>query len=122
MLILFFKIEKLTSKFINNIIVVVDSEDIDLNVSREMMQSNAALNKISKALVNKILSELKKDFEKNRDDYEKFFNEFGAAFKEGIYEDFERKKSKTKSPPQIGIVPRSPSPAFVPAEFRRTLG
>ena len=72
---------------------VVDSEDIDLNVSREMMQSNAALNKISKALVNKILSELKKDFEKNRDNYEKFFNEFGAAFKEGIYEDFERKKS-----------------------------
>ncbi|GIR79588.1 MAG: hypothetical protein CM15mP81_10980 [Alphaproteobacteria bacterium] len=57
------------------------------------MQSNAALNKISKALVNKILSELKKDFEKNREDYEKFFNEFGAAFKEGIYEDFERKKS-----------------------------
>ena len=55
---------------------VVDSEDIDLNVSREMMQSNLALNKISKALVNRILSELKKVFEKDRESYEKFFNEF----------------------------------------------
>ena len=85
--------EDLLPSYLRFIKGVVDSEDIDLNVSREMMQSNAALNKISKALVNKILSELKKDFEKNRDDYEKFFNEFGAAFKEGIYEDFERKKS-----------------------------
>ncbi len=84
--------EDLLPSYLRFIKGVVDSEDIDLNVSREMMQSNAALNKISKALVNKILSELKKDFEKNRDDYEKFFNEFGAAFKEGIYEDFERKK------------------------------
>ena len=85
--------EDLLPSYLRFIKGVVDSEDIDLNVSREMMQSNAALNKISKALVNKILSELKKDFEKNREDYEKFFNEFGAAFKEGIYEDFERKKS-----------------------------
>ena len=85
--------EDLLPSYLRFIKGVVDSEDIDLNVSREMMQSNAALNKISKALVNKILSELKKDFEKYRDDYEKFFNEFGAAFKEGIYEDFERKKS-----------------------------
>ena len=85
--------EDLLPSYLRFIKGVVDSEDIDLNVSREMMQSNAALNKISKALVNKILSELKKDFEKNRDDYEKFFNEFGAAFKEGIYEVFERKKS-----------------------------
>ncbi len=85
--------EDLLPSYLRFIKGVVDSEDIDLNVSREMMQSNAALNKISKALVNKILSELKKDFEKNREGYEKFFNEFGAAFKEGIYEDFERKKS-----------------------------
>ena len=85
--------EDLLPSYLRFIKGVVDSEDIDLNVSREMMQSNAALNKISKALVNKILSELKKDFEKNREEYEKFFNEFGAAFKEGIYEDFERKKS-----------------------------
>ncbi len=85
--------EDLLPSYLRFIKGVVDSEDIDLNVSREMMQSNAALNKISKALVNKIISELKKDFEKNRVNYEKFFNEFGAAFKEGIYEDFERKKS-----------------------------
>ena len=85
--------EDLLPSYLRFIKGVVDSEDIDLNVSREMMQSNAALKKISKALVNKILSELKKDFEKDREGYEKFFNEFGAAFKEGIYEDFERKKS-----------------------------
>ena len=85
--------ENLLPSYLRFIKGVVDSEDIDLNVSREMMQSNAALNKISKALVNRILSELKKEYEKNREGYEKFFNEFGAAFKEGIYEDFERKKS-----------------------------
>ena len=85
--------EDLLPSYLRFIKGVVDSEDIDLNVSREMMQSNAALKKISKALVNKILSELKKDFDKNREGYEKFFEEFGAAFKEGIYEDFDRKKS-----------------------------
>lgn len=85
--------ENLLPSYLRFIKGVVDSEDIDLNVSREMMQSNAALNKISKALVNRILSELKKEYEKDREGYEKFFNEFGAAFKEGIYEDFERKKS-----------------------------
>ncbi|MFL2815074.1 MAG: molecular chaperone HtpG [Candidatus Puniceispirillales bacterium] len=85
--------EDLLPSYLRFIKGVVDSEDIDLNVSREMMQSNAALKKISKALVNKILSELKKDFDKDREGYEKFFEEFGAAFKEGIYEDFDRKKS-----------------------------
>ena len=39
------------------------------------------------------VAQLKKIFEKDRKSYEKFFNEFGAAFKEGIYEDFERKKT-----------------------------
>ena len=72
---------------------IVDSEDVDLNVSREMMQTNTALNKISKAVVNKVISELKKILNNDREKFEKFFNEFGAAFKEGIYEDFERKKS-----------------------------
>ena len=85
--------ENLLPSYLRFIKGVVDSEDIDLNVSREMMQSNTALNKISKALVNRILSELKKEYEKDREGYEKFFNEFGAAFKEGIYEDFDRKKS-----------------------------
>ncbi len=85
--------ENLLPSYLRFIKGVVDSEDIDLNVSREMMQSNTALNKISKALVNKILSELRKECEKNREGYEKFFNEFGAAFKEGIYEDFDRRKS-----------------------------
>ena len=54
--------EDLLPSYLRFIKGIVDSEDIDLNVSREMMQSNAALNKISKALVNKILSELKKRF------------------------------------------------------------
>ena len=85
--------ETLLPSYLRFIKGVVDSEDIDLNVSREMMQSNAALTKISKALVNRVLSELKKIYEKDRPGYEKFFNEFGAAFKEGIYEDFDRKKA-----------------------------
>ena len=85
--------ETLLPSYLRFIKGVIDSEDIDLNVSREMMQSNAALKKISKALVNRVLNELKKILEKDRDGYEKFFGEFGAAFKEGIYEDFERRKA-----------------------------
>ncbi len=66
---------------------VVDSEDLSLNVSREMLQSDPKLTKIKKALSNKVLSELKKKASKAPDEYTTFWENFGAVLKEGLIED-----------------------------------
>jgi len=70
---------------------IIDAEDLPLNVSREILQENVILSKIKKASVKKILGELKKLLEKDREAYEGFFKEMGKALKEGIYSDFENK-------------------------------
>lgn len=70
---------------------VVDSEDIDLNVSREMLQHNPAVAKIRKALVKRILGELKKKAEKKPEEYAEFWEAFGMVLKEGIHEDFDNR-------------------------------
>ena len=68
---------------------VVDSEDIDLNVSREMLQHNPAVAKIRKALMKRVLNELKKKAEKAPEEYATFWETFGMVLKEGIHEDIE---------------------------------
>ncbi len=67
---------------------VVDSSDLPLNVSREILQENPLLGRIEKAVTSKILSELKKILETDRAAYDKFFSEFGRIFKEGLHTDF----------------------------------
>jgi len=64
---------------------IIDAEDLPLNVSREILQENIILSKIRKASIKKILGELKKLLEKDREAYENFFMEMGKALKEGIY-------------------------------------
>lgn len=66
---------------------VVDSADLPLNVSREMLQNNPVLTKIRAGLTKRVLSELEKRAEKDTEGYAKFWEEFGAVVKEGIYED-----------------------------------
>ncbi len=66
---------------------VVDSEDLSLNVSREMLQNDPLLARIRGALVKRVLGELEKKADKAPDEYAKFWNVFGAVLKEGIYED-----------------------------------
>lgn len=66
---------------------VVDSSDLPLNVSREILQQNPLLGKIQGAVTGKILSELKKLLENDRENYEKFFVEFGRIIKEGLHTD-----------------------------------
>jgi len=70
---------------------VVDSEDIPLNLSREMLQNNPLLTSIRKAVTNKLLSELKNCASKQPDDYRKIWESFGPVMKEGLYEDPERR-------------------------------
>jgi len=66
---------------------VIDSKDLPLNVSREILQSNAVMNKIKNASVKKVLSELKKMSTKKPELYTEFYAEFGNVLKEGLYSD-----------------------------------
>ena len=69
---------------------VIDSEDLPLNVSREILQKNRVLAKIRNNSVKKILSELKK-FSKNKKKYAEFIDQFGIPLKEGLYQDRDHK-------------------------------
>ena len=67
---------------------IVDSEDIDLNISRETMQLNHQVKTIAKSIESKIKKELLELMKEKREDYEKFFKEFGSGLKYGIYSSF----------------------------------
>jgi len=67
---------------------LVDSSDLSLNISREMLQHDRQLKVIAKALEKKIAGELTKMLDEERDVYEKFFNNFGTQLKWGIYSDY----------------------------------
>jgi len=70
---------------------VIDSEDLPLNISREMLQNNPVMTSISGAVTKRILSDLEKKAKKDVKGYNDFWNNFGAVLKEGIYEDFARR-------------------------------
>jgi molecular chaperone HtpG len=66
---------------------VVDSEDLPLNVSREMLQSNPVVARMRRQITGRVLTELTKKATEATEDYEKFWDNFGAVLKEGLYED-----------------------------------
>ena len=66
---------------------IIDTPDVDLNVSREMLQQNPAVTRIGKALVKRVLNELKKALDKRREEYETLWASLGRVIKEGLYED-----------------------------------
>jgi len=70
---------------------VVDTEDLPLNVSREMLQATPVLARIRKAVTNRVLTELKSKA-KDEEDYKKFWDNFGPVLKEGMWEDAEHRK------------------------------
>ena len=69
---------------------VVDTEDLPLNVSREMLQATPVLARIRKAVTNRVLSELRSRA-KTAEEYAKFWEDFGPALKEGVWEDTEHR-------------------------------
>jgi len=71
---------------------VIDSEDLPLNISREMLQNNPQLAQIRKAVATRVVSELEQLGEKEPENFNKIWDAFGAVIKEGIYEDFERRE------------------------------
>ncbi len=73
---------------------LVDSEDLSLNISREMLQHDRQLKTIAKSIEKTISSELKKMLKNDRENYEKFWEAFGLQLKYGIYSDFGMHKDK----------------------------
>ena len=71
---------------------IVDSEDLPLNVSREMLQHNPMLAKMRGQITKRVLSELAKKAKDSGEDYAKFWDNFGAVLKEGLYEDMEHRE------------------------------
>ncbi|MBD9239589.1 MAG: molecular chaperone HtpG [Alphaproteobacteria bacterium] len=81
------KVEELLPSYLRFVRGIIDSSDLPLNISREMLQQSPLIAKIRQGTVSRILKELKKR-SKDYEDYKKFWDAFGIAFKEGIYEDF----------------------------------
>ena len=80
--------EELLPEYFGFVKGLVDSADISLNISREMLQQNRQLRAIANGLKKKIKSELEKLLKDKREDYEKFFKTFGLSLKYGIYESY----------------------------------
>ncbi len=70
---------------------IVDSEDLPLNISREMLQSNPMVARIRQQLTRRVLTELGKKASEAPEEYAKFWDSFGAVLKEGLYEDREQR-------------------------------
>ena len=85
------KCDALVPSYLRFIKGLVDTQDIDLNVSREMLQNNPVVKKIRNALVKRTINDLKKKLVADRASFEQFWANFGPVIKEGIYEDFEKK-------------------------------
>ena len=88
--------EDLLPDYLNFVKGVVDSPDLPLNISREILQQNRQLKVIAKNIEKKILKELEEMLEKEREKYENFFKIFGVNIKYGIYDNYGAKKEELK--------------------------
>ena len=84
--------EKLMPQYLRFVKGIIDSSDLPLNVSREILQDSKAVEAIRSGTVKKILSSLEDMSKKKPEDYEKFWNEFGRVLKEGPAEDFNNRE------------------------------
>ncbi len=85
------KIEALMPNYLRFVKGIIDSADLPLNISREMLQNSPLMEKIKAGTVSRLLKELQKK-SKKYDDYIKFWHNFGIVLKEGIYEDFKNRE------------------------------
>lgn len=85
--------KELIPEYLRFIRGVVDSEDLPLNISREILQKNKQVEMIRKGLVKKILDTLKEMQTKDKETYLKFWEQFGKVLKEGIYQDHNNKEA-----------------------------
>lgn len=90
------KCEDLLPDYLNFVKGVVDSPDLSLNISREMLQQNRQLKVIAKNIEKKVLKELTDMLENDRENYETFFKTFGVNIKYGVYDNYGAKKDELK--------------------------
>ena len=88
--------DQLMPRYLRFIRGVIDTNDLPLNVSREILQSSKVIDSIRTASVKKVLSELAKMAKKDEETYAKFWTEFGQVIKEGPGEDFANKEALAK--------------------------
>lgn len=87
---------KLMPRYLRFVRGVIDSNDLPLNVSREILQSNKVIETIKKASVKRVLQSLNRMADDDKEQYQKFWDEFGNALKEGTVEDFSNKDKVLK--------------------------
>ena len=85
--------EELIPPYLRFVKGVVDSSDLPLNVSREILQNNRQVEVIKKSIIKKVLDTLRDMKEKEFDKYVSFYNEFGRVLKEGVHMDFDRREA-----------------------------
>ena len=90
------KCKDLIPEYLRFIKGLVDSADLPLNISREMLQEDKAIKKIASNVEKKILSELSRMLKNDREKYEEFFDAYGVNMKFGLYEDYGVKKDSLK--------------------------
>ena len=90
------KCEDLLPDYFGFVKGIVDSGDLNLNISRELLQQDRQVKAIAASLEKKIVSELKKTLEEDRETYDKIFTEFGLSMKFGVYNNFGMKKDTLK--------------------------
>lgn len=90
------KCKELIPEYLRFVKGLVDSADLSLNISREMLQEDRAIKKIASNVEKKILSELSRILRNDREKYEEFFKDYGINLKYGIYENYGEKKEQLK--------------------------
>lgn len=90
------KCEELLPDYFSFVKGLVDSQDLSLNISREMLQNDRHLRIIARNIENKIKSELENMLKSSREDYEKLFDTFGIQLKFGVYDSYGANKDKLK--------------------------
>lgn len=90
------KCKELIPEYLRFVKGLVDSADLSLNISREMLQEDRAIKKIASNVEKKILSELSRILRNDREKYEEFFKDYGINLKYGIYENYGEKKDQLK--------------------------
>ncbi len=88
--------ENLMPRYLRFVRGLIDSNDLPLNVSREILQSNKVIDSIRKASIKKVLEMLEKMAKNDKEKYQEFWNEFGRVLKEGPGEDFSNKEKIAK--------------------------
>ena len=89
-------IEMLLPSWLRFVRGVVDSSDLPLNVSREMLQDDAVIRKIKSAVTKKVISTLEDMKKKDAKRYDEFWNAFGTVLKEGVHTDYENAEALKK--------------------------